>query len=157
MSMLTSGTGNTLVVLVIAVQHQEFCVRTMAVREIRGWTPVTPLPYAPPEVMGITNLRGTAIPIVDLSVKLGMAPTVISERSAIVVAEIGPLTVGLLVEGVSDLVTVSADTLQPMPQATSISSAYSDGIIAQGAGMICFLSLERMFMDDQNADWTIAA
>lgn len=157
--MNTTATDFTgpLEILVIKLHGQEFCVRTTSIREIRGWTPVTPLPHAPYDVLGITNLRGSVIPIIDLSVKLGMAQTEATERSAIVVAEVNDLIIGLLVDGVSDIVTVPANILQPMPNATGVSADYSDGIIAQGASMICFLNLDRMFGDQAGSDWTLAA
>jgi len=76
--------------------EQEFCIDIMAIREIRGWAPVTPIPHSPYEVLGVMNLRGTVIPIVDLAVKLGMPAAQATERSAVVVTEVNGMTVGLL-------------------------------------------------------------
>lgn len=151
------GQADALEIIAFRLHDQEFCVKTTSIREIRGWAPVTPIPHAPYEVIGVMNLRGTVIPIVDLAVKLGMAGTEANERSAIVVTDVNGMTVGLLVDGVSDILTVPADRLQPLPQATGASSAFSDGIIAQGQSMICFLNLERMFGDDDAAEWGMVA
>lgn len=142
---LQARQGDSLEILVIKVQSLQFCVRTTSIREIRGWTPVTPLPYTPMEMLGISNLRGNVIPIIDLAVKLGLSHTEATERSAIVVAEVEGTIIGLLVEGVSDIMTVPGDLLQPVPPAASVSVAYSDGIITQGDQMISFLNLEAMF------------
>ncbi|MGB8277578.1 MAG: chemotaxis protein CheW, partial [Methylovirgula sp.] len=54
---------------------QEFCVDIMAVREIRGFTPATPLPQSPCFVRGVINLRGAVLPIIDLSARLGFGPS----------------------------------------------------------------------------------
>ena len=54
------------------IGEQEFCVDIMSVREIRGWTPATPLPHAPSYVRGVINLRGAVLPIVDLAARLGL-------------------------------------------------------------------------------------
>ena len=54
---------------------QEFCTEITSVREIRGWTPVTTLPHTPGFVRGVINLRGAVLPIIDLSERLGFAPT----------------------------------------------------------------------------------
>ncbi|HSX73965.1 MAG TPA: chemotaxis protein CheW, partial [Shinella sp.] len=54
------------------IGEQEFCVNIMSVREIRGWTPATSMPHAPSYVLGVINLRGAVLPIVDLSLRLGM-------------------------------------------------------------------------------------
>ncbi|MGL1418908.1 chemotaxis protein CheW, partial [Vibrio parahaemolyticus] len=84
---------------------QEFCIDIMSIREIRGWTPATPLPKSPSFVRGVINLRGTVLPIVDLAVRLGFAPSEPTARHAIMVSQIGQQVVGLLVEGVSDIFT----------------------------------------------------
>lgn len=140
-----AGNVPSLEILVLKLRDLQFCVKITSIREIRGWTPVTPLPHTPPEMIGISNLRGTVIPIIDLSVKLGMDAIKATERSAIVVAEIEDAVIGLMVDGVSDIMNVSRELLQPVPTVASIGAAYSDGIITQENGMICFLNLERMF------------
>lgn len=94
---------------------QEFCVDIMAVREIRGWTPATPLPRAPAFVRGVINLRGAVLPIVDLSARLGLATTEPDARHVIIVVRIGEQTVGLLVDAVCDILTVTDEMLQPTP------------------------------------------
>jgi len=133
-------------IIAFRLQGQEFCVMTKTIREIRGWTPSTPVPRAPYEVLGVINLRGIVIPVIDLARKLGMDPTVPSQRSAIVVAEVHDMVIGLLVDQVSDILTVRADQLQPIPAAAaSFDTDYSDGIITQQGGMICFLNIARMF------------
>lgn len=145
---MTNDIASTKAVEIIAfhLQGQEFCVKTTSIREIRGWQPATPIPHAPPEVMGMMDLRGSVIPIIDLTQKLGMPPTKADERSAIVVAEVEELVIGLLVDRVSDILTVSLDQLQPIPSVSaSFDGSYSDGIIAQGKSMICFLNLQKMF------------
>src|ERR1700733_5858443 len=80
----TSFSGDTLEIIAFRLHDQEFCVRTTTIREIRGWGPATPIPHAPSDVIGVMNLRGTVIPIIDLANKLGMRSTEPNERSAIV-------------------------------------------------------------------------
>jgi purine-binding chemotaxis protein CheW len=67
---------------------QVFSVNIMAVREIRGWAPATPLAHAPAHVMGVINLRGTVIPVIDMALRLGLEAIKPTERSAIIVASI---------------------------------------------------------------------
>ncbi|NHT77700.1 chemotaxis protein CheW [Ferranicluibacter rubi] len=138
--------GDTFEIIAFRLHDQEFCVRTISIREIRGWGPATPIPHAPSDVLGVMNLRGTVIPVIDLANKLGMPSTVPNERSAIVVAEVHGMVMGLLVDRVSDILTVATNQLQPVPEISVTSGTdYADGIIAQPEGMICFLNLERMF------------
>ncbi len=145
-----NGMGETLDIIAFRLRDQEFCVKTTTIREIRGWAPSTPIPHAPPEVVGVMNLRGAIIPIIDLAYKLGMQSTEADQRSAIVVAEVHTMVVGLLVDRVSDILTVSASQIQPIPEvAASGSSSYSEGIITHGDSMICFLNLSRMFHEKE--------
>src|SRR5580698_8380818 len=98
---------------------QEFCGDIMAVREIRGWTVATALPQSPGFVRGVINLRGAVLPIVDLAARLGFEGSETSERSVIIVAQIGEQVVGLLVDAVSDILTVTDDVIQPTPDVAS--------------------------------------
>lgn len=135
----TISACDTLEIIAFRLHDQEFCVRTTTIREVRGWGPATPVPGAPTAMVGVMNLRGTVIPIIDLAHKLGMRSTEPDERSAIVVAEVHGLAMGLIVDQVSDILTISKSLLQPRPGITSSSSlCYADGILAQANGMICF-------------------
>jgi len=155
MSSLSSADGVEIIAFML--HEQQFCVRTTSIREIRGWAPVTPLPHTPPEVLGVMNLRGTVIPIVDLSMKLGMPCAHTTDRSAIVVTNVIGKTIGLMVDRVSDILTVSISELQPVPDAAGSAGAYADGVIAREKAMICFLSLERIFGAQGEADWADVA
>lgn len=141
-------------IIAFMLHDQQFCVRTISIREIRGWGPVTPPPHTPPEVMGVMNLRGSVIPIVDLAVKLGMPPAQTTERSAIVVTNVRGRTIGLMVDRVSDILTVSTSDLQAVPAAVGLStSGYAEGIFARGKDMICFLNLDGIFASNAAEAW----
>ena len=73
------------------IGEQEFCVDIMTVREIRGFAAATPLPHAPNFVVGVINLRGTVLPIVDLAARLGFGATVPTARSVVIVVRIGQI------------------------------------------------------------------
>ena len=94
---------------------QDFCIDIMDIREIRGWTPPTPLPNAPDYVRGLINLRGSVLPIVDLSKRLGLASAHATTRDVIIVAMMGANLIGLVVDGVSDILTVNESDIQPTP------------------------------------------
>ncbi|MDO9416247.1 chemotaxis protein CheW [Pararhizobium sp.] len=138
--------GQTLEIIAFRLHGQEFCVKTTTIREIRGWAPSTPLPHSPPDVLGVMNLRGSVIPIIDLACKLGMAQTIANERSAIVVAEVHNMVIGLVVDRVSDILTIPLTQIQPMPDITAaFDKSYAEGIITREEGMICFLNLTQIF------------
>jgi purine-binding chemotaxis protein CheW len=131
--------------IAIRIGAQEFCVDVMCVREIRGWTPATPLPQSPTFVRGVINLRGTVLPIVDLAARLGFAAAEPSARHAIVVAQVGHQVVGLLVEGVSDIFTVTDDKIQPTPDvASEMAKKFVRGVIAMDGRMISLIALDSV-------------
>jgi purine-binding chemotaxis protein CheW len=131
--------------IAIRIGAQEFCIDVMCVREIRGWTPATPLPQSPSFVCGVINLRGTVLPIVDLAARLGFAATEPTARHAIVVAQLGHQVVGLLVDGVSDIFTVTDDKIQPTPDvASEMAKKFVRGVIATDGRMISLITLDSI-------------
>jgi purine-binding chemotaxis protein CheW len=133
------------------IGDQEFCVNIMSVREIRGWTTATPFPYAPPYVLGVINLRGAVLPIVDLSAMLGMNATTPDVRHVIIVAQVGSRVVGLLVEAVSDILTIIDDSIQPVPEISSeLEKQYARGILAIDKRMICMIDLDALFPEHES-------
>ncbi|THV23729.1 chemotaxis protein CheW [Peteryoungia ipomoeae] len=133
------------------IGDQEFCVNVMSVREIRGWTQATPLPHAPHYVLGVINLRGAVLPIVDLSLRLGMKPAEPTQRHVIIVAQVKTRVVGLLVDAVSDILTVTDENIQPTPEISSdLEKQYARGILAFENRMICLIELGGLFNDSES-------
>jgi purine-binding chemotaxis protein CheW len=127
------------------IGSQEFCTSTMSVREIRGWTPATALPHAPAFVLGVVNLRGVVLPIVDLAVRLGFPPTEPTARHAIIVVESGSQVVGLLVDGVSDIFTASEEQIQPTPDiAAETAKLYVRGVIPMEGRLIGVIDIPNL-------------
>lgn len=131
--------------IAFAIGGQEFCVEVTSVREIRGWTPATPVPQAPGFVRGIINLRGALLPIVDLAARLGYPSAEPTVRSVIMVAEVGRQDIGLLVDGVSDIFTVAGDQIQPTPDVASDQArSYVRGVISIDKRMISLLAIDNL-------------
>lgn len=136
---------NALDIIAFRVNEQDYCVETRMVREIRGWSPCTPVPHSPPSVVGVISLRGTVIPIIDLADRLGMDRQEGHERSAIVVVEVGTTIVGLVVDRVSDILTLGQDRVQEMPSGpTAPHLRFAEGMIALDSGLMCLLNIERV-------------
>ena len=127
---------------------QEFCVDIMEVREIRGWTPATALPQAPAFVRGVINLRGAVLPIVDLGARLGLGAAEPTARHVIIVAQVQNQVVGLLVDAVSDILTVTDGMIQPTPDvASEMVRTFVRGLLAIEGRMVSFISLDRVLPD----------
>ncbi len=131
--------------ITFVIGTQEFCVDVMSVREIRVWTPATPVAHAPDYVCGVINLRGTVLPIIDFAARLGFPATQPTTRHAILVAQIGDQTIGLLVEGVSEILTISQDLIQPTPDvALQAAKDFISGIVAIEGRMISLIALDAI-------------
>jgi purine-binding chemotaxis protein CheW len=132
--------------VVFRVGEQEFCIDVVKVREIRAWTPATPIPHAPPFVRGVVNLRGTVLPIVDFAARLGFSSTEPTSRHAILVAEVQESLIGLLAEGVSEIMTVNQSVIQPTPDiASRTAKDFVSGIIAIDGRMVSLIDLYAVF------------
>jgi purine-binding chemotaxis protein CheW len=124
---------------------QEFCIDIVSVREIRGWTPATALPHSPQFVRGVINLRGAVLPIVDLSARLGLESVDPSSRHVIIVAQVGRQIVGLLVDAVSEILTVPDGTVQPTPNvASEMAKTFVRGVLALNGRMISLVALDEI-------------
>ncbi len=84
------------------VQDQAFCIDIGHVLEIRGWTQTTTLPHAPDYVKGLMNLRGTVLPVLDMSRRLGLGSAEPSNRDVIIIVRPEEMTVGFLVATADD-------------------------------------------------------
>lgn len=135
------------------IEDQEFCLDIMAVREIRGWTPATPLPHSPPYVRGVINLRGAVLPVLDLKARLGLGPCSPTARSVIIVVHIGSRLVGLLVDAVSEILAAHHSSVQPTPNVGCETVArFVRGIIAQEGRMISWIALDDIMPSEKLAD-----
>ncbi len=134
------------------IGEQEFCVDIMAVREIRGWTPATPVPHSPRFVRGVINLRGAVLPVVDLADRLGLGKAVETARHVIIVVQIGSKVVGLLVDAVCDILSTADHVVQKTPDlAGDQMQSFVKGLIALEGRMISLIDL-GLVLDAQQAE-----
>lgn len=117
--MSAKDTSTAIELLTFRLADQEYSLDIMSVREIRGWTRTTPLPRSPDYMRGVINLRGTVLPVMDLAQRLGLPAREQSERSVIIVIKHEEEMTGLLVDAVSDIVTLTEDDLQPPPDTST--------------------------------------
>jgi len=124
---------------------QEFGADIMAIREIRGWTKATSLPHAPDYVLGVINLRGVVLPVIDLKARLQRGRTEPDIKHVVVVVKAAERTIGLLVDAVSDILTVTDADIQPIPElARDTQAEFIEGIAVLDNRMVTILSMERL-------------
>ena len=130
--------------LSFVVGKNEYSVDIMKVREIRGWTETTSLPHAPPYVRGVINLRGTVLPVIDLATRLGLPADQPSERNVVIVVDVSENPVGMRVDAVSDILTVTKNDLMPPPEfSDDISGTFLSAVTLVNDKMIRVLDLSQ--------------
>ncbi|MGD0722651.1 MAG: chemotaxis protein CheW [Roseiarcus sp.] len=146
MSETTAHTLKAIELMAFRIGAQEFCIDIGSVREIRGWTPATALPHSPEFVRGVINLRGAVLPIVDLAARLGLESVDPTSRHVIIVAQVGRQIIGLLVDAVSEILTVGDGTVQPTPDvASEMARRFVRGVLAINGRMISLVALDDIF------------
>ena len=122
--------------------EERYAIDIQSVREIRGWSPATPLPNAQPFMQGVVNLRGLVLPVMDLARRLGGPASAPSARHAVIVIEYEGRLMGLLVDGVSGILGIEPGSLQPAPDLSGGGSeSLLEGIITGADGMTSLLDL----------------
>jgi purine-binding chemotaxis protein CheW len=130
-------------VISVSVREQLFALDIMCVREIRGWTASTTVPHSPAHVLGMINLRGAVLPVLDLAGLLGLPQRAPDASSVVVVAELGDNAFGLLVDAVCDILTVRAEDVQQAPTVGAASARVVRGMIPMGDTIVTLLDLSE--------------
>ena|SRR5579859_4873292 len=125
-------------------------VEIARVHEIIRLQKVTRVPHAPSFVEGVINLRGKVIPVVDLRRRFGLPTADHTRATRIVVVEIGDQVVGLIVDGVSEVLRVNAATVEPpSPVVAGVDSEYLHGIAKLPEHLVILLDLDRVLARDE--------
>lgn len=144
----SNGTNDVREFVAFGLGEEEYAVDIARVREIRSFTASTPLPEAPAHVLGVVNLRGTVVPIMDLRARFGQEPVAPDLQTVVIILEFGQRSVGLVVDAVSDILRVETSNIQPAPEYESEPSANGvEALIIEGDRLIGILSLEHVLGD----------
>jgi purine-binding chemotaxis protein CheW len=136
--------------LTFTCANEEYGVDILRVQEIRGWSPVTRLPEAPHDVMGVLNLRGAMISIVSLRTRFGLEPRPVDAATVVIVLrvqnEVGNQIVGICVDGVSDVQNVAANAIMARPDVDGRSGDDSvSGLVTLDGKTVILLNIDRLF------------
>ncbi len=137
--------GNIREFLAFKLGSEEYGIDILRVQEIRSYEKPTRIANASPHVLGVVNLRGTIVPIVDMRVRFNLEQTAYDAFTVVIVLHIGQRVVGMVVDGVSDVITLSNDQLRPVPEFNSVID--SEHLMAIGAleqRMLILLDIEKL-------------
>jgi purine-binding chemotaxis protein CheW len=140
-----------LVVFDLANEH--YGVNISAVESIIKMQAITAVPRAPSFVEGVTNLRGSVVPVIDLRQRFGLPAGEETKETRIVVVEMGGTTVGMVVDGVSEVLSVTEEDIEPpSPIVMTIDSAFITGIAKVDDRLIILLDLGKVLSTGEHAD-----
>jgi len=135
-----------------AIGDDQYGVDIMAVREIRGWVDITPLPEQPDYIRGVLDLRGTVISIMDLRRRFDQGLTQATPMHIVIVVQIDDKPIGLLADRVLDIVSINPEQLRPVPAAAqSAKTSFLSGLISAEGGMIAIINLDNLLACDASA------
>jgi purine-binding chemotaxis protein CheW len=128
-----------------AIGDDQYGVDIMAVREIKGWTAITPLPGQPEYVRGVLNLRGVIVPIVDLRCRFGQGLTEATPLHIVIIVQIAAKAVGLLADRVLDIVSLDASEIKPVPKVAQAQRLnFLSGLATVEGAMIALIDLSNL-------------
>ncbi len=133
--------------LSFVLADEEYAVDILDVREVRGWSDVRLIPNSPDFLLGVLELRGEYVPIVDLRRRFGMEAAVLNATTVVIVLNDGdgkPL--GIIVDAVSEVYPLSEEEIKPAPNLSgSIDHCYIVGIASVESGHVVLINLEALF------------
>ncbi|HUI63045.1 MAG TPA: chemotaxis protein CheW [Steroidobacteraceae bacterium] len=136
-------------VLTFVLGEETYGVDILRVQEIRGWTAVTKIPHAPPHVLGVLNLRGSIIPVVDLRMRFDLATANYDAVTVIVVLSVickgTRRNFGVVVDGVSDVMDVDAAQVKPAPDlGAPAATDHVLGLLPMAQRMVVLLDIDKL-------------
>ena len=144
--MVKASTTNAELQLVsFKIGAEEFGVDILKVQEINRMVEITRVPQAPNYIEGVINLRGKVIPIVDLRKRFNLELNEHDKDTRIVVVDIGGAIVGMIVDSVSEVLRLPADTIEPPPDiVTGVNAEYIGGVAKLDDRLLIFLDLSKV-------------
>ncbi len=138
--------------LSFSLGEESFAIPLLDVREVIAITETTPIPFAPTHFLGIMNLRGQVISVIDLRKKLGIKPNQ-STENAIIICNLQAVTIGMVVDSVDNVLHVQSVDVSEKPEIDgSKKTEFITGVYRQEKRLVLFLDIAKaLSLDDQKA------
>ncbi|AQT60151.1 chemotaxis protein CheW [Cellvibrio sp. PSBB023] len=136
--------------LTFSLGDENYAIDILTVKEIRGYESVTKIANAPTFIKGVINLRGDIVPIVDLRIKFNVGKVTYDEFTIVIVLHIRNRIVGIVVDGVSDVVSLSKEQLRPPPDfGVAFNSRYLLGLATVNEQMIILVDINELISSEE--------
>ncbi|MDX5406020.1 MAG: chemotaxis protein CheW [Chromatiaceae bacterium] len=130
--------------------NEHYALDIMSVKEIRGYEPVTKIAKAPAFIKGVLNLRGDVVPIIDLRIKFDIGEPVYNEFTIVIMLNVLNRIVGIVVDAVSDVVTLQGDEILPPPEfGVAFDSNYLKGLATIDEKMLILVDIEALIGSEE--------
>lgn len=137
--------GNSRELLTFTLGNEEYGIDILKVQEIRGYDAVTTIANSPDFIKGVINLRGIIVPIIDMRIKFSLGNVTYNELTVVIILNVANRVVGIVVDGVSDVITLTAEQLKPAPEFSSaLDTQYITGLGTVDERMIIVMDIEKL-------------
>jgi purine-binding chemotaxis protein CheW len=147
-------------VLSFKLGQEEYGISILKVQEIRGYESVTKIANTAEHIKGVINLRGIIVPIIDMRIKFRLGTPVYDEFTVVIIMNIGTQVMGMVVDSVSDVVTLSPEQIKPAPaMGTALNADYLTGLGTLDERMLILVDIDKLMRPDniQPAEQAMAA
>ena len=136
--------------LAFKLGNEEYGIKILKVQEIRGYESVTRIASAPEHVKGVVNLRGTIVPIVDMRIKFKLGEPTYNQFTVVIILNIQDRVVGMVVDSVSDVISLTADQIKPAPDmGGALNTDYLVGLGTVDERMIILVDIDRLMSSEE--------
>ena len=137
--------------LTFALGNEAYAIDILKVQEIRGYESVTRIANAPAFIKGVVNLRGVIVPIIDMRIKFTLGEPVYNEFTVTIILNIGKRIVGIVVDTVSDVVSLAEEDIHPAPEFSTFDTQYLTGLATFEERMLILVDIERLMSSSEMA------
>ncbi len=139
-------------IVVFELGSEDYGMEIATVESIIKMEAITQMPHAPSFVEGLINLRGRVLPVIDLRKRFGLTPKGADKNKRIIVVNMSGTEVGMIVDAVSEVLTISEEVIEPAPPiATTVDSAFITGIAKQDGRLVILLDLDQVLCTQEQA------
>ena len=146
----TSKAEKPLEFLSFTLGDEEYGIDIQKVQELRGYDAVTRIANAPEFIKGVVNLRGIIVPIIDMRIRFGIGTPSYDQFTVVIVLNIGGRVVGMVVDSVSDVITLSAEQIKPAPEmGSALDTDYLIGLGTLDERMLILMDIDRLMSSEE--------
>ena len=146
----TSSASNALEFLSFTLGQEEYGIDIQKVQELRSYDTVTRIANAPEHIKGVVNLRGIIVPIIDMRIKFNLGTPSYDQFTVVIVLNIGGRVMGMVVDSVSDVITLKPEQIRPAPSMASVlDTEYLMGLGTLDERMLILIDLDMLMSSDE--------